>query len=188
MRDDPALREAFRRGERRALETAYRHYLPLVRTVVVHGFGGFRGFRNPCDQDDAIQTIFATAFGEGARDRYNGLDPYASYLRGIAHNVVRQLLDKRRRFERVPDPDPGEPMSLEEGLLERETCAILCRFRDSLGDERERAVLELYFAEGWAEERLAAHLGITRYRLRKVIGKLHKRMKRYLETHGIVGV
>ena len=46
-------------------------------------------------------------------------------------------------------------------------------------------ILDLYFVEGWAEERLAEHLKLTRYRLRKRIQGLHKRMRKYLKAHGI---
>ena len=169
------------------MSQVYRAYLPLARTVCAHGFGGFKGFFDPVDRDDALQAIFLAAFEERARLGYDGLRPYGSYLRGIAHNVVRQMLDKRTRFQRQPDPDqlgPRGPVDQEAAYIERETCDVLRAFREGLTDPVERQVLQLYFCDGWAEERLAEHLELTRYRLRKIIARLHKRTRKYLEAHG----
>lgn len=161
--------------------------MPVVQAVVRHGFGGFKGFYNPVDRDDAAQAIFAAAFSERARLGYNGLDPYASFLRGIAKNVVRQQLEKRKRFERVPDPElqPHADGTLEDAYIEHETRAICRRFAESLSDDKERLVLQRYFCDGLAEEKLAVELDLTRYRTRKIIKRLHKRMRKYLEAHGI---
>src|SRR5690606_21160993 len=72
LRDDAVCREAFRRGERWAMEAVYRRYLPLIHTVVSRGFSGFRGFFDPVQRDDAVQAIFAAAFEERARLAYDG--------------------------------------------------------------------------------------------------------------------
>lgn len=187
LRDDAACREAFRRGERWAMTKVYRSYLPLVNAVCTHGFGGgFRGFFDPVDREDALQTIFAAAFEERARLSYNGLDPYGSFLRGIAHNVVRRMLESRKRFERKPEELLPHGATLEEAVLQREQIDLVKRFRRSVVDEPDATILTRYFCEGCAEETLAAELGITRYRTRKVIAKLHKRMTRFLKDHGVV--
>ncbi len=183
LRDDAAAREAFRRGERWAMEAVYRSYLPLVRAVVGQGFGGFRGFASPADRDDAAQAIFAAAFEERARLAYDGLSPYGGFLRGIAHNVVRQILSKNQRFSRQPDAPHAEPPCVEASFLAGERARVLAAFRAQCTDA-EREVLTRYFAEGWSEERLAEHLGQTRYRTRKTIAQLHKRMERHLRDHG----
>lgn len=164
----------------------YRTYLPLVKIIAAHGFGNFKGFFDPIDQEDFIQNVFATAFEERVRLRYNGLDPYVAFLRGLAHNIVRQMLDKRRRFQRAPDPEPQEQGAYEEAFIDREAAALCRQFRASLeADPQDAAICDLYFVEGWAEERLAEHLGLTRYRLRKRIDYLHKRMVKFMGAHGI---
>lgn len=164
----------------------YTTYLPLVHAVCTHGFGRFRGFFDPLDRDDAVQTIFMAAFEERSRLAYNGIDPYAAFLRGIAHNVVRRMLESRKRFDRRPETLPPASPSLESELIEAETHAILRAFRDSIEDPRELEILNRYFCDGMSEDKLAAHLGMTRYKTRKLIAKLHKRMKRYLKDHGVV--
>ncbi len=184
LRDDPALREAFRAGERWAMEAVYKSYLPLVTTIACHGTGGFRGFFDPCRRDDAIQTIFVRAFEERTRLAYNGLDPYSGFLRGVAHNVCRQLLDKDRRFQRVPEKEPSAAPDLEQDLIGREACDLLAQFKAGL-EPRDRLILRRYFQEGASEEGLAEELGLTRYRTRKTIKTLHKRMLKHLKAHGI---
>jgi len=190
LRDDARCREAFRRGERWAMEAVYRSYAPLIHLVVRQGFGGFRGFYDAVTRDDAVQTIFAAAFEERARLAYDGVHDYARFLRGLAHNVCRQMLDKDRRFARTPDPEPAATVpapDLEAELIDAETRALCRAFADSLKDPHERVVLARYFQDGAAEEALAPELGLTRYRLRKVIAAVKKKMTRYLAEHGLDG-
>ena len=188
LRDDARTREAFKRGERWALECVYREYYPVATVVACRGFGTFRGFFNPADRDDAVQSIFTAAFGETARLRYNGLDPYSSYLRGIAQNVVRKMLEKSTRFKRTdgqPEPAESATRTAEESLLGAERVAIVRAFVEDCCDASERAVLQRYFVDGRAEEWIAADLSMTRYQVRKAIARLHKRMTVYLRDHGI---
>lgn len=187
LRDDAKVREAFRRGERWALNEVYKVYFPVVSIVVSQGFGGFRGFFNPADRDDAVQNIFASAFEEKARNSYNGLDPYKSFLRGIAQNVCRRMLEKRTRFHRTDWEAPGatKPESAEEALIGAEARTVIRRFWDELDDPFERDVLQRYFVDGEAEENIAAAVGKTRYRVRKTISTLHRRMQRWMTSHGL---
>ena len=189
LRDDGRCREAFRRGERWAMEAVYRRYVPLVHTIVTQGFGGFRGFYEAAQRDDAVQTIFVVAFEERARLAYDGVNDYARFLRGLAKNVVRQLLDKDRRFARTPETDteagPAHEADGERELLEAEARALGARFRAELVDPLERAVLDGYFGRGEAEETLATELDVTRYRLRKVIAAVQKKMARFQKEHGL---
>ena len=188
LRDDSRTREAFRRGERWALAEVYRVYFPVVATVTTRGFGGFRGFFNPADRDDAMQSIFAAAFEEKARLRYNGIDPYTAFLRGISQNVVRRMLDRTTRFRRTdgqPELEFRVDETAEEALIGDQTRRIVAAFREGITDPIEVRVLQAYFVEGLAEEKLSAEIGLTRYRVRKVIARLDKQMRKYLKAHGV---
>lgn len=167
------------------MRQVYDAYAPLVRTICTHGFkGGFRGFFDPVEREDAQQQIFAAAFEERARLSYDGLKPYSAFLRGIARNVVRRMLEKRKRFERTPEQTDAPERDLEDEAMESEQLGLMRRFRQAIDTEPDKSVLHLYFVEGWAEERLAAHLGLTRYKTRKVIAGLHKRMIKHMKRHG----
>ena len=186
LRDDAACREAFRRGERWAMEAVYRHYLPLVYAIAGRGFAGFRGFFDAVQRDDAVQATFAAAFEERARLAYDGVHDYARFLRGLAQNVCRQILEKDRRFARIPEGDAdAAEADVEVALLDAEARELCRSFRAGVTDPLERAVLDGYFGEGQAEETLALTLGVTRYRLRKVIAALHKKMTRFKAARGL---
>ena len=188
LRDDSRVREAFRRGERWAMNEVYQVYFPVVSIVARQGFGNFRGFFNPADRDDAIQTIFAAAFEEKARLSYNGVDPYVSFLRGLAHNVVRRMLEKSTRFKRtdwVADPGGAPPENAEDKLIKSEAAQVMRNFYTELTDPNEKIILERYFVNGEAEENIAEEIGMTRYKVRKTIALLHRLMQRYARTHGL---
>ena len=189
LRDNAEIRTAFRQGERRAMEAVYRAYEPLVRIVVSRGFSGFRGFRSPADQDDMIQTVFMSAFEESTRLAYDGVSSYTSFLRGIAQNKVRQKLSKDARFNRTdgaPVPEDRMAENFEQVLLENEARATIAKFREGIQGEPDKSVLQGYFVDGVAEETLASRLGITRYKVRKCIADLHRRMEKYLREHHVL--
>jgi RNA polymerase sigma factor (sigma-70 family) len=181
LRDDAACREAFRRGDRAAMTRVYLEYRPFVEMMCCRGVGTFRGFFRPADQDDAIQAVFLAAFEERTRSAYDGLRPYGAFLRGVAHNVLRRMLEKRAQFERpVPAEHAREVREAgqEDAVVESEARAFAQGMRDSLDDPVEREIFDRYFIDGLAEESLAKRLGLTRYRTRKIIARLHRRMKR----------
>lgn len=159
----------------------------MVATVVTRGFGSFRGFFNPADRDDAIQTIFAAAFEERARLRYNGLDPYRRFLRGIAQNTCRRMLEKRARFMRTDGQPELEvaPETTEARLISAQEADVVRRFQESVDTEPDKTILRAYFVDGIAEETIALDIGITRYKVRKVIALLHGRMTRWVRDHGL---
>ncbi len=188
LRDDAKLRAAFKAGERQALSEVYRVYYSVAHNVAGRGFGNFRGFWNPADREDAVQAIFAAAFEPKARDSYNGLDPYTAFLRGIGQNVVRRMLERDARFKRTdgqPELEFRPPDDTEQDLIDAETHTVVRRFRESVSEPTESAILDRYFVEGEAEEKLAEGMGLTRYRVRKVIALLDRRMRRFLKQHGL---
>ena len=180
LQDDADCREAFRRGERSAMTRVYIEYRPFVEMMCCRGVGNFRGFFRPADQDDAIQAVFLAAFEERTRLAYDGLRPYGAFLRGVAHNVLRRMLEKRAQFERpVPAEHAGDSgeAGQEEAVVESQARAFARRLRESLEEPAEREIFDRYFIDGMAEESLAKHTGLTRYRARKIIARLHRRMK-----------
>jgi RNA polymerase sigma-70 factor (ECF subfamily) len=122
------LLDSFKRGERRALEEVYRHYVAEVAAFLQRGFtfssGGrtlrFSGYAQPFDLDNALQETFVRAFKESARIGYDGLHPYKSYLFAIARNLV---LDEFRNREvamshfidHLDSVGPAEPVGEGEG-------------------------------------------------------------------------
>jgi RNA polymerase sigma-70 factor (ECF subfamily) len=119
------LLDRFKRGERRALEEVYRHYVPEVAAFLQRGFTfqsagrtlRFSGFQQPFDLDNALQETFTRAFRESARLGYDGLRSYKNYLLAIARNLV---LDELRTREVAMSPflerlDTSGPVDVGDG-------------------------------------------------------------------------
>lgn len=117
--EDRALLDAFRRGERAALERVYREYVQSVARLLRRGFsfssGGrrhhFRGFWTTFDLEDRLHEVFARAFSERARTSYDGLTSYKAYLLAIARNLVidefRQKADALLEFSLDAEGEPS---------------------------------------------------------------------------------
>src|SRR3954451_3408621 len=103
------LLERFKKGERKALEEVYRHYVADVSNFLQRGFSfasrdrtlRFVGYAQPFDLDNAIQETFTRAFKESARIGYDGLHSYRNYLFAIARNLV---VDEFRNREVAMSP------------------------------------------------------------------------------------
>ncbi len=103
------LLERFKKGERKALEEVYRHYVADVANFLQRGFTfnsrdrvlRFMGYVQPFDLDNAVQETFTRAFKESARVGYDGLHQYKNYLLAIARNLV---LDEFRNREVAMSP------------------------------------------------------------------------------------
>jgi RNA polymerase sigma factor (sigma-70 family) len=103
------LLDRFKKGERRALEEVYRHYVSDVAAFLQRGFTfnsagrslRFVGYAQPFDLDNALQETFTRAFKESARLGYDGLHAYKNYLLAIARNLV---LDEFRHREVAMSP------------------------------------------------------------------------------------
>src|SRR6185312_11870668 len=103
------LLERFKKGERKALEEVYRHYVSDVANFLQRGFSfnsrertlRFTGYAQPFDLDNALQETFTRAFRESARIGYDGLHSYRNYLFAIARNLV---IDEFRNREVAMSP------------------------------------------------------------------------------------
>jgi RNA polymerase sigma factor (sigma-70 family) len=103
------LLERFKKGERKALEEVYRHYVADVANFLQRGFSfnsrdrtlRFSGYSQPFDLDNALQETFSRAFKESARLGYDGLHSYRNYLFAIARNLV---IDEFRNREVAMSP------------------------------------------------------------------------------------
>lgn len=180
--DDRALLDAFRAGERHALEAVCNAYMDDVSMLVRLGFsldggGHIRGITDPDEQRDVIQEVFVRALSEKARVGYDGLRPYRPYLLRIAKNL---MIDRARRIGRRPkkvEPrtegldiddliDRNAPMpEPEEDLDWKEQRAVALRYMESLPPELGEFV-QHRFVDCESQAAVGKALGITRRRVR----------------------
>jgi len=200
LQDQQLLRQ-FKAGESQALAAVYRHYLALVAEIVCQGFvfesEGRRmryvGARSPFDADDLIADIFARAFRPAARDTYDGLRPYANYLKTIARNTIidglRQSNPLSRHLCEPLDVDLAAtatgarvPTPLEQ-LEQSEVLQLATAFVAQL-DERDRAIIRLRFVDGGTQTEVAAALGLSVPTLRKHERRVIYAFFRYMKQRG----
>ncbi len=182
LQESRELLGRFRAGERKALESVYRHYAPKVSGLVSRGLGGRA---SPFEVGALVQEVFARAFQESARQSYGGLTPYLSYLSAIARNI---LLNERRLRE---DPAGTEaidralsgveggaalaaaPLGPQEAAEEKELAGLVERFLEER-TEVERGVFRARFVERRTQEEAAAALGLSRIQVRRLEAHLRR--------------
>jgi len=156
----------------------------------------FSGYRDPDDLQDALQETFLGAFSVGARNGYDGLTPFSSYLMAIARNVVLQRFRKdlsrlrcftelqaaaaeeNNQYSLAAGPAPDVAAGL--GELRR----LVKDFVASLSDEQRR-IVRLYFIERLSQEATAESLALNRNRVRKQIRTIRKKLFKRLRREGL---
>ena len=135
---------------------------------------------DPHDADDAAQDGFLAAWR--AIDRYDPRQPFAPWLLRIVINEARDL--RRRRTVRSTTSIP--PSFEAAGLSpEAATDAALMgdRLRAALGTlpERQRMVVMLFDAEGWAHAEIGALLGVPEGTVRSDLHHARRALRQSLE-------
>lgn len=196
--EDRATLDGFRRGDRATLTAVYRAHAPEVAKLAAHGFSfrsadevhRFFGYREPHEQQDAVQEVFIRAFSERGRQGFDGLRHYGAYLRGILKNLVIDELRKRKsavtafgvRAESSEAVDEAEaPVDSPEVQVHRGVIIDAVRgFVDTLSAHEKRFVA-LRYTEGLAQQDVATRLRVGRSTVRtledRVRGKLHARLR-----------
>jgi RNA polymerase sigma-70 factor (ECF subfamily) len=174
----------------------YRHYAPGLARFLRNGFpfefggapGQFRGFRSPLELSECVQEVFARALTQEARLGYDGINPYAGYLAGIARNYV---LNEFRRRRNAAAALSGAPLDvLPEGvaqpdldLEESEAARLVSEFTARLSGG-EGSVYQARFLDGKTQEEAATALGMTRIQLRRIERRIRVGLFDHLKARG----
>ncbi|MCB9556373.1 MAG: sigma-70 family RNA polymerase sigma factor [Deltaproteobacteria bacterium] len=209
---DRPLLEAFRRGDREALETVYEEYAPLVASFLARGFTfvskgrqmHFRGYHQPFDLENTLHETFARAFGERARLAYDGLTPYRRYVIAIARNLVlSELRIRELALSQLVTVDDGEPLEAvfdsmseapvgttppEEGGAEgayllRELASLYQQFVDQL-EPNQRVFFVARFEDGMTQVESGRCAGLSHMQSRSLEKKLRRQFLRFMQNHG----
>jgi RNA polymerase sigma factor (sigma-70 family) len=211
--EDRSLLEAFRRGDKHALEKVYLTFAPAVAGLLRGGFSfnstghsyRFRGTRSQFDLEDRLHDVFARAFAERARMGYDGLSPYKNYLLTIARNVV---IDDFRRKETVlvefafdEEEHRGTTAPAQDHAAEpllghfepsgnptidaesKEVVDLVQRFRESLS-EREREIFRLRFEEEKEHREIAESTGLSPSKIKTSEQRIRERFFEYMNSRG----
>jgi RNA polymerase sigma factor (sigma-70 family) len=207
---DRALLDAFRRGDRAALESVYRAYAPIVGTMLRAGFSfdragkrcRFLGVRSEFDFEDRLHEVFTRAFSESGRTGYNGVTSYAAYLQGITKNLIIDHFRKRERIlaeysveelepAAIPNEGASEPLF---GQLEStghpeldaeagELLSLVAEFRGGLG-VRDRQVFQLRFEQEQEHKEIEAATGLSASKIKTSEKRIRTDFFQFLRRHG----
>jgi RNA polymerase sigma factor (sigma-70 family) len=203
LRDNAAMLQAFRRGDRAALEAVYSEYSQQLFAMLKEGFAIessekrylFEGYREPWHLETAAQEIFTRAFSPNARTAYDGLRPYKNYLFTIARNYVVDTFRKAKRsfvsLDDVPEEKQGETddVSLEKRsgpedfAISGEIQGLVRQFIASL-DAFEKKVFDLRFVTGMSVETSAREAKVSEYRIKRTERKIKFRFYHYMKRRG----
>lgn len=192
---DGALLQRFRDGDAQAMSEVYReHVAVLTRLLRAAARQGqtFAALRSPMELENVIVEVFSRAFEPRARQVYDGVRPYETFLMGIARNVLLERLRQREEpagLELLAELDATLAMDApgaHELLEDREVEALLRGFRAGLGAD-EGQLFDLRFVDGLAQVTAAERLGQTRIQLRRREFKLRLKLLDYLKRHGYLG-
>ena len=135
---------------------------------------------DPHDADDAAQEGFLAAWQ--AIDKYDPRQPFAPWLLRIVINEARDL--RRRRVVRTTT---SIPLSVEAPGQSPEAAADAALIGDRLRvalaglPERQRMVVMLFDAEGWAHAEIGGLLGIPDGTVRSELHHARRALRQSLE-------
>lgn len=195
LEQDRALLAAFREGRSDVLERVYHALVDDVFRLAALGFatktGMIRPERDRDEQRAIVQDVFVRAFGERARASYDGVRPYRPYLLTIARNI---MIDRARgtaaEHARTSEVDVDAIIAADAPISgdfeeDSEQRAVRNRTTEYLAtlDAETRAFVELRFERDLSQAALAAHLNITRRRVRTLEARVIKGLRRFLKKH-----
>jgi RNA polymerase sigma-70 factor (ECF subfamily) len=154
--DDPALVEACRAGDLRALDRFFRSQGPYLERVILRLIGP------TADLEDLVQTTFVEAMK--SFPRYRGEANLRTWVTRIAVHVTMQQLRRGLRrhvpLELLPsDDEPQDGARSPDRLLDdRRIATRLHALLDQIAPKKRVAFL-LYTVEGHSMEEVAAFTG-----------------------------
>ncbi|RYF10145.1 MAG: sigma-70 family RNA polymerase sigma factor [Deltaproteobacteria bacterium] len=213
---DKKLLDAFKKGDREAMDVVYRHYFRGVTSFLRKGFtfrSGtghffFKGIVDPNELKSAVQEVFRRAFEDRARQSYNGVNSFTNWVLAISRNmVINQFRNREIAFSDYISPgDERGHLTVMDDEITEEFSGILygrpARAQDSLFEhgelkglideftkelsEHDRKLLVLRFAEGLGQEETAKLLGSTRMKVRTAESRLRSRLRAYMRNSGYI--
>jgi RNA polymerase sigma factor (sigma-70 family) len=210
------LLEAFKKGDREAMDVVYRHYFRGVTSFLRKGFtfrSGtghffFKGIQDPNELKSAVQEVFRRSFEERARQSYNGVNSFTNWVLAIGRNmVINQFRNREIAFsDYISASDERGHLAIMDDEITEEFSGVLygrpAKPQDSQFEngelkrlideftkeltEHDRQLLILRFAEGLGQEETAKQLDSTRMKVRTAESRLRSRLRAYLRDSGYI--
>jgi RNA polymerase sigma-70 factor (ECF subfamily) len=187
----------FRKGDAAALERVFRAYAPYVVSIVRRGYstphgGTVQGVMDVETQHDLLQEVFVRVLSPALREKYDGLRPYAAFLRAVVGNVMlenaRRQSNALARFtsadtdeqfaQRAEGWTPQDPLP-DEAVLVLEDREMVREYLGGLS-ENERHFVQVRFHDGESQRDAAEMLGLGRQVVRTMERKVRDDFKAFV--------
>ena len=137
-----------------------------------------------------VQETFVRAFSEKARNSYDGVRPYRTWLFAIARNLLIDLARGRLRSPHIVALDDvdelvEEQRSPEEAVADAQLASLVTQFAEGLG-EPEKTIYRLRYEENKSAREAGQALQITEIQVRRRDAKLRNQLLAFLRRHGFL--
>lgn len=182
MESAPGWLESFHRGDRRALEDAYRHH---VKAVVDEAS---RLLRSADAETVAHEVFFRVLSDARMREGFHG-GSLGAWLRVVTRRAAIDLLRRRRREDGPLDEDrlhdyPADPDREHE---EHDAKVLVDRFRVEVLPDKYKALFEVRFMRQLAQRDAANELGMSRSTLAYQEERVRELLKTFLLERAVHG-
>jgi RNA polymerase sigma-70 factor (ECF subfamily) len=168
-------------GDRQALEELYLIHFDRIYSYLHVSVG------NRHDAEDLTTQTFLKMLESIGKFRWQSA-PFSAWLFRIAHNLAMDHFRAGRRWqpeEEVPEPDPDETTSAEEGAFESIGRRSMLELIDDLSPEQQQ-VLTLKFVFNFSNAEAATILGKTEGAIKslqhRALVSLQKQLERREKT------
>ena len=181
--------QRFKAGERPFLEKVYFAYVDEVEAYVRRFLAKFgrHGATRP-DVGDLVQETFVRAFGEKARNAFDGQRDYGPYLGALTRNLMVDWARRQGRelatqdLDRLPETSPAS----EDEWADQETMASVNAYIAELAPEL-REVHEFRYVQCRSQDETCSALAISRQTLRTREKHLRDGLRRRLKRLEVIG-
>lgn len=200
---DRDLLDGYRRGDREALAEIFRRYLPVVmralrggaRVRTADGVTRLPPGVSEAELEGLAQDTFLRAFSPRARESYDGLRPFTSYLVTIAKNLLIDAARKRMRQPGMVSLDEMNAAYLDrvaqtsdvsdEHVEDQELGRVLGEFLAGLSSD-DRELWRVRFEEQRSLREAAKVIGGSLFVLRKRDARLRLALLEHLKAEGFL--
>jgi RNA polymerase sigma-70 factor (ECF subfamily) len=172
--DDPAWREAFRRGDAEVMEACYRRHYRTVEAAIGTVLG-------PADRETVVHEVFCRLLAEPEmRESFAG-PSLGAWLSAVARNRALDVSRRARRESLVghhrEEPETTGGASTDDEAVTR---VLLDRFRRKHLPPAWAPVFDARFLCEMSQREAAQHLGMRRTTLAYQEGQMRRSLQRFM--------
>lgn len=150
----------------------------------------FSGVRDALELEAVVQEVFARAFAPRNLLAYDGVRPFGAFLKGIARNIVLDMLRRNARHGEVltapEEIDSILPAHRDVPEDEKRGGELVATFLASQCDDRDRTLYALRYQRELSQVEAGTAARLTRIQIRRWEHDFRLRLMRFLKRSDYV--